>query len=157
MQFTDLSIHTLDFNINVFLQLIHLLPNLSLLQVSFGSYTYWNNLSVQDVEMFQLISMKNKIIKVILEKFFGEKQIQFWIHLCPQMEYLGIRCESAFEIQRTVQCFGEYIFRIKSLCVSISESDEEFIEDVKSRIDSHVLGNYKIQGQGNRIVFNRQY
>ena len=80
----------MEISTEMLIQIIHLLPNLTSLRVSALSPWKSSCLSEKDEQILHQISINNKIRTVNIEGMIELKCVQFFIDLCPYMQYLQL-------------------------------------------------------------------
>lgn len=90
IQITYLNIDCSQINLLTFIKLLHHLPNIDALRLSFGSSLLSTSLYAKRSGIIHTISNKTHIIKVSINKMTDIGEIQLVIDLCPRMKYLEI-------------------------------------------------------------------
>jgi hypothetical protein len=103
IQFTHLNIHCNYISISMLIEIVHLLLNLNSLKILSLPICQLTHLSVNDSINHLLVSTKNKITKVKLDKLTDMKQIHFLINLCPHMQYFELGCMTNMNLETLIQ------------------------------------------------------
>ncbi|CAF4074346.1 unnamed protein product, partial [Adineta steineri] len=100
IHFTHLNIEDNGVCINLLLNILRLLPNIESLKFSFMMALPLESSSIEHTRNHLLVSVTNKITKVKLGQVTEEHEIEFFINLFPQIEYLEVH--SRFSDERTL-------------------------------------------------------
>jgi len=98
IRITFLNIDLCYSSIDLLIDFISRLSNLNSLSVSCLPLLELN-ISTNETSKFYLLLNNNNIKKVNLEKMVAFEQIQFFIDLCPHIEYLQVGCTSNFNCE----------------------------------------------------------
>jgi hypothetical protein len=152
-QFTSLNITGSMMFPNMIIELIHLLPNLDLLSVSYLSLSQSDCLSIEDTDM---TLYDNKIQKVRIEKMNEIDEVHFFINLCPRMEYFEIGIVNDVKLElviRTILTKNTHQNRhFCSLCFDIRNANDDMVQRLQTLIKlEKLLYNYSIKRTGDQI------
>ncbi len=155
-QLTCLNINCHSMTITSLVEIIRLLPHLHFLEISSLPNLHSNSSSVQDIKTQLLVSVMNKIIKVKLNKFTEQKQIQFLINLCSRMQYLEVDCMSNTDLGMLIK----YILinqvthtpDLGFVCLNVPNANQNMVQNLAMIIDLETLvNNYTVQRTGDKI------
>ncbi|CAF1276797.1 unnamed protein product [Adineta steineri] len=141
------------------LDILSSLPNIESLKLSCIPVFQLESLSIEDVKNRLPVSAINKITNVKLgqvTKEQEEQQIQFFINLCPHIQYLEIDCMSDTDVPSLMKLIlmnrRTRIPNLCYLCFIIPIADENVVRTLAMTIDAETVNdNYTIQRSGNRI------
>jgi hypothetical protein len=127
-------------------QLIYLLavlPTLVTLKLHSLS-TSERNLLEEEVDMCVLISKRNKITKVYLEKMMDTEEVDILIKLCPQMNYLQINNINNIDVEVflkeiLIEMIGDFNDHLRSLYFRIPTVDDQMVQKLEEMIDNEKL------------------
>ncbi|CAF1276779.1 unnamed protein product [Adineta steineri] len=155
IQFTHLDIDNDGMSIKMLLDILSSLPNIESLKLSFIPRFPLESLSIEDVKNRLPVSAINKITKVKLGQVTEKQQIQFFINLCPHMQYLEIRCISDTDVpflMKIIMNRRTHIPNLCYLCFINPIADDNMVRTLAKIIDSEiVIDNYTIQRSGKKI------
>ncbi|CAF0766106.1 unnamed protein product [Adineta steineri] len=159
IHFTHLGIEDDSMCIHMLLDTLSSLPNIKSLKLSSPSIFPLKSLPIEDTENYRSVLAINKITKVKLGQVTEEQeeqQIQFFINLCPHIEYLGVDCMSDTDVPSLMKLIlmnrRTRIPNLCYLCFIIPMADENMVRTLAMTIDSErVNDNYTIQRSGNKI------
>jgi hypothetical protein len=156
LQITHLIIEYPDIFIGNLIEIVRFLPHLDSLKVHSLSLLKPRCLSIEEVETLRSVSKNAKITKVSLQRIGELAEIQFFIDLCPRMQYLEIDCSRIidlnllvrFIIMKTTRC----IPHLCALCLCVKEANYEMVEKVQNMINlEKLLHDYTITYVSNKI------
>ncbi len=155
--FTRLNISFKEIPIDMFVRIIHWLPNLDLLKVLYLPVIKSDPLIDQDVQLYSLSSNKNKITKVYLEKMIDIEQVHFLFELCVNMKYFQVNVPEYMNLETLVQFIlskiSTHVRNLNSLCLYIPNANENLVLKLYKLIDSEkLLTNYMIKRICNNIL-----
>ncbi|CAF1507852.1 unnamed protein product [Adineta steineri] len=156
IQFTHLDIDNDGMSIKMLLDILSLLPNIESLKLSFIPILQLESVFIEDTKNYQSVLAFNKLTKVKLGQVTEEQQIQFFINLCPHIEYLEVECMSNTGVPSLMKLISmnrrTRIPNLCYLCFIIPIADENMVRTLAMTIDSEtVIDNYTIQRSGNKI------
>ncbi|CAF4118379.1 unnamed protein product [Rotaria sordida] len=148
--FTRLNINCKNISIEQFVEIIHLLPNLDSLKVSYLPTIQLDWLFDNDGETCFTTSIKNKITKVNLVKMIDIEQIHLLLYLYRRIQYFQIDLPVDMDPQMIVRFIiiksSIYTPYFNCLCLSIPNFNEDSIEQLEKLIESEkFLFNYRIK------------
>ncbi|CAF0851392.1 unnamed protein product [Adineta steineri] len=157
IQFTHLNIENDNMCLHILSDILPSLPNIESLKLSYLPIFSLESLSTEDTRNGLSISTIDKITKVklgqVTEK--DEQEIQFFINLCPHIEYFEIGCMSGTNVPSLMKFIMERRTRIPNLCYLyfiIPMADENMVRNLAEAIVFDiVIDNYTIQRSGNKI------
>jgi len=158
VRITCLNIDLCHSSGDLLIDFINRLPYLNSLSVSCLPLLELN-ISTDESSKFYFVSNNNNIKKVNLEKMVAFEQIQFFIDLCPHIEYLQVGCTSNFNCEMfkrfvLMKNNTKKIFKLYLLCLYISTADEKMIEKFQTMIDmERLISNYSIKRVLDKIYF----
>jgi hypothetical protein len=139
IQFTHLNIDCDRIPIGMFIEIIHLLPNLESLKISSLPLVQLSGLSFEDSASLLLVSITNKITKMKLDKMDDMEQIHFLMDLCPRVQYFEIGCKTKNDLEDIVRSITMNsitpILYLKCLCLCFPNANEKMIENLQDMID----------------------
>ncbi|CAF3862441.1 unnamed protein product [Rotaria sp. Silwood1] len=128
-----------NISIDLLIQLINLLPDLTTLKLHSLSIDETSELTANEV--FILCSMKetSQITKVYLEEINHFKQIDFLFTLCPYMEYFKIEQINFMDIQAFLRIIFKKINRfnnhyLHALCFQFPILDDQIVQNIQDMI-----------------------
>ncbi|CAF1160872.1 unnamed protein product [Adineta steineri] len=146
-QLTTLVIECYDFNFEQLIKLLHSTPNLHTLAYNCVSTNEINMKSIQQNELFRLISSKNMIKNVKITTSNSLENIKLLIALCPQMQYFAIN-----RYRLSLESMTEFVLskskaHIQHLCLlCIKNTTRPMVAILKTLIESEgLLDNYVIK------------
>ncbi|CAF1179198.1 unnamed protein product [Adineta steineri] len=156
IQFTHLNIDNKRITINMLLDILCLLPNIESLKLLSIPILQLESLSIEDTKNQLSVLAINKITKVRLGQVTEEQEIQFFIDLCPHMQYLEVDCMLDTDVPLLMKLILiNRMTRIPDLCYLcfiIPMADENMVRTLAKIIDSEtVIDNYSIKRSGNKI------
>ena len=149
--FTHLSINCKDIFIEALVRIIHSLPNLNSLKVS------W--LPVIKSELPSLTSSNNnKIKKVTFKKMIDVEQVYFLLKLCVNMQYFQVHLTKYADLEMLVRFIlmkiSTYVPQLTFLSLYIPNANESMVHKLHQMIDSEkLLVKYTIKRICNNILF----
>ncbi|CAF1139792.1 unnamed protein product [Adineta steineri] len=157
IKFTHLNIEHDSVCIHLLLDILRLLPNIESLKFRFMLIFPLQSLSIEHSRDHLLVSAINKITKVKLGQVTEEEEIQFFINLFPQMEYLEVHCLSNTDVPLLMELISmnrrTRISNLCYLCFNFRMADENLVRTLAKIIDSETVNdNYTIQRSGNKII-----
>jgi len=150
LQITHLIIKCRNIFIGALIELLHFLPKLDSLKICSLSLLKPRCLLKDEVESLRLISKKNNITKVNLERINELAEVQFLIDLCSRMQYFEVDCSSKIDIKllvrfilmKTIRC----ISHLCTLCLSGTEANDEMVKKLQDMINlEQLLYDYTIK------------
>jgi hypothetical protein len=155
--FTRLNINCKNISMGRFVRIIHLLPNLDALKVSSLPLIQSDWLFDNDGQIRFLISIKNKITKVNLEKMIDIEHVHFLLYLCSYVQYFQVDVPNDMDLKILIRFIliksSTYIPHFNCLCLSTSNADKDMIDQLQKLIKSEkLLSNYNIKCIYNNIV-----
>jgi hypothetical protein len=101
-------------------------------------------LSEREAFVFALISKKNQIKKVNLEKMTDIEEVNFLIELCPRMTYLKVNCIKNIDVELFVRSVLMKIMnkcnhQLGLLCFRVPVADDEMVRKLEKMINSEKL------------------
>ena len=107
----------------------------------------------KQIEIHKSTTNDNKITKLNLTKGNNNRQVKFFIDLCPRMEYLEVHCNIKINLQLLVQfILMKYNPHLHSLCLCVSNADDVIVQLLKEMIDyEKLLDNYQIKRVLDRV------
>jgi len=96
-------------------------------------------LSIDETELISLISNKNQITKVNMEKISNINEICFLLELCPRMIYLKIDFINNIDMELFLRIILLKIktkcnHQLRLLCFSIQAADDQMIKTLQTMI-----------------------
>jgi hypothetical protein len=141
------------------MKLLFILPNLTSLGILSLSSFKLKCLSPEETEFIKSWSNNNKITKLALNSVIEEidfEKIQFFIDLCPQMEYLKVKCGGIFNMESIVR----YIFMKNSgkflywnlFCLWVPIANDDTVKQLQAMINSEkLIDDYRITRTTDRV------
>lgn len=131
-QLTKLVINCRCFSFEQVLKLLSEMPNLRIMKLN----SITNDLSMQEIDNFQLVSNSNMITNVTIEEKCMFEEIKLLVALCPQVEHLTIRISRDLFVQILrflLSKTNENTRQLFSLCIvdlpeKLFESNEHLLE-----------------------------
>ncbi|CAF0819100.1 unnamed protein product [Adineta steineri] len=156
IQFTHLNIDDDTMSINMLLGILHLLPNIESLKLSSIPIVKLESLFIEHTKNHLSVLAINKITKVKLGQVTEEQEIEFFINLCPHIEYLEVGCMSYTDVPSLMKfILMNRMTRIPNLChlcFNFRMADENLVRTLANIMDSETVNdNYTIQRSGNKI------
>ncbi|CAF3905770.1 unnamed protein product, partial [Adineta steineri] len=115
------------------------------------------SLSIEDIKNNLPVSAINKITQVKLGQVTedDEEEIEFFINLCPHIEYLEVECMSDTDVPLLMKFIMNQRIRIPKLCYLCfinPIADDNMVRSLAMTIDSETVNdNYTIQRSGDKI------
>jgi hypothetical protein len=149
--FTRLNINSKIITIQMFIQIIHLLPNLDSLKV-------FSLPQIQSDRIRFLPSSNNKITKVNFEKMISISQVHFLLSICPCIEYFQMGVPNNMDLSMLTRFLlhisNEYYPHFNSVCLSLSIVNEDMVHQLRRMIQSEKLvSNFNMKCLYNNILF----
>ncbi|CAF3171054.1 unnamed protein product [Rotaria sp. Silwood2] len=91
IQLTKLNINVKSFLFKTMIELLYLTSNIYTLSVEDVCFDKEELPSIQQTEIFQLVSTRNKIKNLTINSIYAFEEIKLFIHLCSQLECLRMR------------------------------------------------------------------
>ncbi|CAF1074655.1 unnamed protein product [Adineta steineri] len=153
IQFTHLNIDDDTMSINMLLGILHLLPNIESLKLSSIPIVKLESLFIEHTRNHLSVLAINKITKVKLGQVIEEEEIEFFINLCPHIEYLEVGCMSYTDVPSLMKfILMNRMTRIPNLCFIIHMANENLVRTLANIMDSETVNDkYTIQRSGNKI------
>jgi hypothetical protein len=158
VQFTRLKINYKDIPIEIFVRIMHLLPNLDSLEVLSlpDIQSDWLFDKYGDMHQFST-SIHNKIINVNLNKIINIEQVHFFLYLCPCIQYFQVNIPKKMDFKMLVRFIliqaNTYNCYLRFLSLGIRNANEDMVHKLQKLIDSEkLLSNYMIKRIGNYIL-----
>ncbi|CAF1283178.1 unnamed protein product [Adineta steineri] len=157
IQFTHLDIDNDNLTIKMLLDILHMLPNIESLKLSSIPIFPLESLSIEDIKNNLPVSAINKITQVKLGQVTedDEEEIEFFINLCPHIEYLEVECMSDTDVPLLMKFIMNQRIRIPKLCYLCfinPIADDNMVRSLAMTIDSETVNdNYTIQRSGDKI------
>ena len=154
IRFTSLCISCNNLSIDLFLQILQLLPNLDTLMVLEFPITQLNDLSDENAKLLRLIPINNKITRVALA---GKHELlDFFMALCfraKHLEFGFVRQEDLEKLVRLTlikrRIHTPYLY---SLCLNVNQANDQTIHKLQNVINlEKLLSNYTIKRSGDHI------
>jgi hypothetical protein len=157
IQITRLNIDCENIPIGLLVKIIHLLPSLISLKVSYLPFIQSNDLIDDDAEMRFLTSINNKITNVNLEKIIDIKQVQLILYLCLRIQYFQVDIPKDMDLSMFLRFIllkaSTHIPYLNTLCLRFSSACEKTVYQLQMIIESdQLLSNYMIKRIGNHIL-----
>ncbi|CAF3779105.1 unnamed protein product [Adineta steineri] len=112
--------------------------------------------SIEHTRNHLLVSVINKITKVNIGQVTEEQEIEFFINLCPHIQYLEVHCLLNTDVSLLMKFIMNQRTRIPNLCYLCFDfcmSDENLVRTLANIMDSDtVIDNYTIQRSGDKII-----
>ncbi len=162
IEFTHLDIRHDGFFVDIFFQLLCILPDLDLLKVLSLSVMELNILSNGDMKSFySILSTNNKITKVVFQKLTALVQVQFFICLCPRMKYFEIHPSTNIDPKSLVRLIlVENLINVPhlcTLCFCISTANDKLIKELQEVMKFEKLPHdYQINRLCDKIYIQRK-
>jgi len=152
-EISSLHIEFKYFSIDILVQLLNQLFNLDSLTIVFLFSNQIVKLTEEQINMIHQASKMNKITKMNIISEIEFNQVDILMNLCPQMEYLHVKCRNYIELEYIIRLI---LMKRKSnlylLCFWISEADDQMVKKLQTMIYlEKLLVNYRIQRLHNRI------
>ncbi len=150
---TSLYIQLNYFSLDIFAQCLLLLPNLDSLRMVFMVSNRIEQLTEEQIHIIHAASKMNKITKMNIEQMVDLNQVDIFINLCPQIEYLQAKCRNYIDLESIIRSIllkgNSYL---SSLCFLISEADDLMVKKLQTMIGlEKLLVHYTIQRVYDRI------
>ena len=135
-----------------FIQLLQMLPNLKALTITSLSY-----FKLKNIEYIQSQLDNNKIASVEIQSFMEEndlEKIQFFINLCPSMEFLQVKCKNIFNISSVLQCIlSKNLSKFSHLSLWLPLTNDKMIKELWEIVNQEQLlaHDYRITRTSDRI------
>ncbi len=146
-QLTTLVIECCDFSFEQFIKLLHSTSNIHTLIYDCQSINETNSMSIQQSEMFQLVSNTNSIRNLTIKERYSSENIKLLVALCPRMQHLTIDI-SSLHLESMVQfILSKSKTDIPQLCSLCTKNTRKSMVGVlKNLIESEeLLDNYLIK------------
>ena len=141
IQFTSLFISSSKFSIEIFVQIINLLPNLDSLNVFYLSLPKTTSLSYEDIESLRLLSINNKIRRIW--QLMDFETVELFTDLCPHMEYFKVRGVESNDLENLVRLILRktitHIRQLHSVCFYVYDANDQITYDLQKIIESEKL------------------
>lgn len=156
IQFTSLCISCNSLSINLFLQILKLLPNLDTLRVLEFPITQLNDLSDENAKLLRSIPINNKITRLALA---GKHELlDFFMALCFRAKHLELAFVQQEDLENLVRLtlikrriHTPYLY---SLCLNVNQANNQTINKLQNMINvEKLLSNYMIKRSGDHILF----
>jgi hypothetical protein len=152
-EITSLHIELKYFSIDILVRFLNQLYNLDSLTIVFLSSNQIVKLTEEQFKMIHQASKMNKITKMNIISEIELNQIDILMNLCPQMEYLHVKCRNYMELECIIRLI---LMKRKSnlylLCFWISKADDQMVKKLQTMIYlEKLIVNYRIQRIHNRI------
>ncbi|CAF3514370.1 unnamed protein product, partial [Adineta steineri] len=155
IQFTHLDIEEDSMCIHMLLDILSSLPNIESLKLSWIPVLQLESVFIEDTKNYLSVLATNKITNVKLGQVGEEQEIQFFINLCPHMQYLEVECISDTDVPLFMKFIMNRRTRIPNICCLCfinPIADENMVKTLAKIIDSEIVNdNYTIQRSGNKI------
>ncbi|CAF1139722.1 unnamed protein product [Adineta steineri] len=156
IHFTHLDIEGGSMCIHMLLDILSSLPNIKSLKLSSPSIFSLKSLPIEDTKNYLSVLAINKITQVKLGQATEEQEIQFFINLCPHIQYLGVDCMSDTGVPSLMKLIlmnrRTRIPNLCYLCFIIPMADDNMVRSLAKVIDSEItIDKYTIQRSGNKI------
>jgi hypothetical protein len=139
VQFTDLNIYCDGIPVDIFIEIIRLLPNLVSLEISSLPLIHVDCLSFEDAEILLLSSITSKITRVKLDQIVELDQIRFLTNLCSRMRYLEVGCKTEKDMENIVGFISmnntTVIPYLCSLCLCVPNANDKIAQNLNILID----------------------
>ena len=138
IEFTHLSIDCTDLLPNLMIEILHLLPQLTSLEVISLPLIYSDDLclSFAESEMLFSIGVHSKITKM---KICQTKTIDFLMNFCPRIQYLEIEYSQDTDLEKIVGCIAvnnrTHICYLDHLCLDKVTDTKKTCETLERCID----------------------
>ncbi|CAF0905417.1 unnamed protein product [Adineta ricciae] len=135
-----------------FIQLLQMLPNLKSLTITSLSY-----FKLKNIEYVQSQLDNNQIASVEIQSFMEEndlEKIQFFINLCPSMEFLQVKCKNIFNISSVLQCIlSKNLAKFSYLSLWLPLTNDKMIKELREIVNQEQLlaHEYRITRTSDRI------
>jgi hypothetical protein len=134
--------------LSTFIKLLHFLPNLESLKMSFLFHLNMNDLSAEEEEDLRLISINNNITKV--SQIMNLNQLMFLINLYPRMEHFqvcGVEDKDLIKIVSLIlKKTMTNIPHLRTLQINLWSINDGTVEKLKNMVHSEkLLSNYTIK------------
>ena len=137
--FTHLNIKYRKIPLGLIIEMIHLLPNLTSLEVAAIPSVEPNSLSLEENETVFLISIKNQITKIKIGEVDAVQDINFLINLCPRVKYLEVQYTTDEKLEQILGFISmnnrTNAMYLDSLAVCAKTSKEKIINTIHRIID----------------------
>ena len=166
VEFTHLNINCIGLPFKILIEIIHLLPNLLSLELSFLTRLQSQSLSFEDSEMLLLVSITNKITKVKVDHIQSIEQMHLLMDLCPRMRYLEVGYTTDNDLEKIIGSISmssnTRALYLCSLCLCKTGSQEQLIDTLNNMIDferlfqpeSKAFRNYVIHRGQNKVFLH---
>ncbi|CAF1139759.1 unnamed protein product [Adineta steineri] len=155
IQFTHLDIDNDVMSIKMLLDILSSLPNIESLKLSSIPIVKLESLFIEHTKNHLSVLAINKITKVKLGQVTEEQEIEFFINLCPHMQYLEVEWISDTDVPLFMKFIMNRRTRIPNLCCLCfinPMADENMVRTLAMIIDSETtIDKYTIQRSGNKI------
>jgi hypothetical protein len=136
---TYLNIDCSQINLLTFIKLLHNLPNLDALRLSFALSLLSTYLYAERSGIIHGISNKNNITKVNINKMIDIGEIRFIIDLCPRIRYLEIDCNNWTDTVLLLRFIltkqnNNYIPHLNILCLHVQNLNDDMMENLQRMI-----------------------
>ncbi|CAF1154672.1 unnamed protein product [Adineta steineri] len=147
---THLNIQNEQFFIGLFVNLLRMLPDLESLELKTLSTKDYNSSPYVYENIFNSLSANNKITKILLTCANDFKQIQFFIDLCPYIQYFEIYCSNDTNIESLVRLILmdnlKLIPNLNILCLSIPTANDKLVDELHKVLKPmNLYANYMVK------------
>lgn len=143
-QLTTLVIDSKDLCFEQLIKLLNSASNIHTLTLNCQSITKENSKSIQESEIFRLVSNTNIIRNVIVTEKYSSENIKLLVALCPRMQHFTIDAQTQY-LESTV----EFVLKSNNqyLCLlCMKNTIKSIVGTLKSLIESEeLLDNYLIK------------
>ncbi len=154
-QLTTLIIDDDNFCFEQLIRLLNSTSNIHTLTVNCQSVTETNSISIQQSEMFRLVSNTNTIRNVTIREKYSSENIKLFVALCPQMEHLTIDIY-IHDLESSVKfILSKSKTNIQHLCLLCTKNTtKSMVGTLKTLIESEeLLDNYLVKLIGSELYF----
>lgn len=154
-QLTTLVIDYDNFCFEQFIRLLGSTPNIHTLKFNCQSITQTDSTSIQQSEMFRLVSNTNTITNVTIEERYSSENIKLLVALCPRMQHLTIDINAQY-LESSVQfILSKNKINIQQLCLlCMKNTAKSMAGRLKTLIESEeLIDNYLVKLIGSELYF----
>jgi len=157
MQISRLNIINFEPSIGLLIRFLRALPNINSLRISLFRMDFSKTVCPKGTKDFDFVSNNNNIRIVCLEQMDELKVNNFCLmNLWTRVEYLEMNFTKYVKIEMVIRIilkkYTIYIPHLRSLCLCVTNLNDEMVEQLRTVIDlQKLLNNYTIQHRNNKL------
>ncbi len=147
---TRLTIKCNSMSIDTFIEILNLLPNLDMIQITLLSPLKEFFSFDKDMKNLHCFLNNNKITRLTLKNVTSFQQIYFILDLFPRIQHFAIRSSTDVNLLLIVECTLRKMKKNNmrhpmTFCIVVIQGTNDKVEKLKKMIDSkHLLNDYTI-------------